>query len=53
MDADWLEAIAFAWLALRTLDGAPGNVPAVTGARAAVPLGGLYQARAGLKLDRE
>lgn len=45
VDADWLEAIAFAWLAMRTINGQSGNVPAVTGARSAVPLGGVYEAR--------
>ena len=41
---DWMEAIAFAWLAKRTLEGLPGNLPSVTGARRAVPLGALYPA---------
>src|SRR3569833_2289212 len=29
----WVEAMAFAWLARQTLSGLPGNLPAVTGAR--------------------
>jgi len=32
VDGDCLEAAAFAWLAARTLNGLPGNEPAVTGA---------------------
>lgn len=39
---DWVEAAAFAWLAMRTLAGLPGNLPSVTGAREAVVLGGIY-----------
>ncbi|MGB5165682.1 MAG: anhydro-N-acetylmuramic acid kinase, partial [Woeseiaceae bacterium] len=39
LDPDWVEAAAFAWLASRTLDGLPGNLPSVTGASAAVVLG--------------
>ena len=36
---DWVEAMAFAWLAKRTLNHQPGNLPSVTGARKAVVLG--------------
>ncbi len=36
---DWVEAMAFAWLARQTVHGLPGNLPSVTGARAAVILG--------------
>ena len=39
---DWVEAMLFAWLAKQTLEGKPGNCPAVTGARNAVVLGGIY-----------
>ena len=42
IDPDWMEAMAFAWLAARRLSGAPGNLPAATGARKAVPLGAIY-----------
>lgn len=42
IDPDWVEATAFAWLARERLAGRPGNVPTVTGAAAAVPLGGVY-----------
>jgi anhydro-N-acetylmuramic acid kinase len=41
---DWVEAAAFAWLARETLAGRPGNLPAVTGARAATVLGAIYPA---------
>lgn len=41
-DPDWVEAVAFAWLARQRLKGEPSNVPSVTGARAAVSLGGVY-----------
>jgi len=43
VDPDWVEAVAFAWLAKQHLEGRPGNVPAVTGAREAVVLGSLFQ----------
>jgi len=44
LPADWVEAVAFAWLARETLAGRPGNLPAVTGAGEAVVLGGVYPA---------
>ncbi len=42
LDPDWIEAMAFAWLARQTLAGLAGNLPSVTGARRAVPLGAIY-----------
>ncbi len=39
-----VEAAAFAWLAARTIDGLPGNLPAVTGARGPRVLGAIYPA---------
>lgn len=42
IDPDWVEALAFAWLAMKTLDHQPGNIPAVTGASEEVILGGVY-----------
>ncbi len=41
---DWVEAFAFAWLARQTLHHAPGNLPAVTGARHHCILGAIYLA---------
>jgi anhydro-N-acetylmuramic acid kinase len=37
-----VEAIAFAWLAMRCLTGQPGNLPAVTGAAGSRILGSIY-----------
>lgn len=42
-DPDFVEAIAFAWLAKQTLDGNSGNLPDVTGASHGVVLGAIYQ----------
>ncbi|MDQ2994002.1 MAG: anhydro-N-acetylmuramic acid kinase [Pseudomonadota bacterium] len=44
ISVDWLEAIAFAWLAKRTLEALPGNIPSATGASTHAILGGIYQA---------
>jgi len=44
IDPDWVEALAFAWLARQTLHHAPGNLPAVTGARGERILGAIYPA---------
>jgi anhydro-N-acetylmuramic acid kinase len=43
INPDWMEAMAFAWLAKQTLEGKPGNLPSVTGAKRAVVLGGVYR----------
>lgn len=40
--ADWVEAVAFAWLAWRTLRGETGSLPEVTGARGPRVLGAIY-----------
>lgn len=42
--ADWIEAMAFAWLAYCCLEGIPGNRPEVTGAKGLRVLGGIYPA---------
>lgn len=39
---EWVEAVAFAWLARETLLGRPGNLPAVTGATRPAVLGAIY-----------
>ena len=41
---DWVEALAFAWLAKQTMAGKTGNLPAVTGAKKAVVLGAIFPA---------
>lgn len=44
ISSDDMEALAFAWLAFRTLSGLPGNLPAVTGAKDFTILGAIYPA---------
>jgi anhydro-N-acetylmuramic acid kinase len=44
VDAEQVEALAFAWLARQTLNSRPGNMPAVTGARGPRVLGAIYRA---------
>ena len=39
---DWVEAIAFAWLAKQTLAGKSSNLPAVTGAKGPRILGAIH-----------
>ncbi|MGH8215726.1 MAG: anhydro-N-acetylmuramic acid kinase [Rhodanobacteraceae bacterium] len=42
LDPDFVEAAGFAWLARARLEGVPGNLPSVTGARGPRVLGGVY-----------
>ncbi|MBZ0087760.1 MAG: anhydro-N-acetylmuramic acid kinase, partial [Thermomonas sp.] len=44
LDPDFIEAMAFAWLAREYLAGRPGNLTAVTGAAGPRVLGALYPA---------
>ena len=44
ISGDDMEALAFAWLAWRTLAGLPGNLPSVTGASEASVLGAIFPA---------
>jgi anhydro-N-acetylmuramic acid kinase len=44
LDPDFVEAMAFAWLARECLAGRPGNLPAVTGARGLRVLGVVHPA---------
>ncbi|WP_435945250.1 anhydro-N-acetylmuramic acid kinase [Dryocola sp. BD586] len=44
ISGDDMEALAFAWLAYRTLSGLPGNLPSVTGACEASVLGAIFPA---------
>jgi len=46
LDPDFVEAMAFAWLARETLGGRPGNLPAVTGARGPRVLGAIHHGAA-------
>ncbi len=44
LDPDYMEAMGFAWLAQRTLDGLAGNLPSVTGAQGPRILGAIHPA---------
>jgi anhydro-N-acetylmuramic acid kinase len=44
VDPDWVEAMAFAWLARQALRGEAGSLPEVTGAQGARVLGAVYPA---------
>lgn len=44
VDPDWVEAMAFAWLARAHTLNQPGNVPSVTGAKRPAVLGGYFPA---------
>ena len=43
-NSDYLEAIAFAFLARQTLLKKPGNIKSATGANEEIILGGIYRA---------
>lgn len=42
---EWIEAMAFAWLAQQIIKGKPGNLSRVTGAKEETILGGIYPGR--------
>jgi anhydro-N-acetylmuramic acid kinase len=42
IDVDWVEAVAFAWLAKQTIENQPSNLPAVTGAKGLRVLGAVF-----------
>jgi anhydro-N-acetylmuramic acid kinase len=42
IDVDWVEAVAFAWLAKQCLENKPSNLPAVTGAKGLRVLGAVF-----------
>jgi anhydro-N-acetylmuramic acid kinase len=44
LDPDWVEAAAFAWLAMRRTQGLTGNLPSVTGASGPAVLGAVHSA---------
>ena len=44
IDVDWVEAVAFAWLAKQTIDNKTSNLPAVTGAKGLRVLGAIHPA---------
>ncbi|MDH5190918.1 MAG: anhydro-N-acetylmuramic acid kinase [Gammaproteobacteria bacterium] len=44
IEPDWIEAIAFAWLARQTRNNLPGNIASVTGAQHDAVLGAIYPA---------
>jgi len=41
VEPDWMEALAFAWFAKRTLENRPANLPSVTGASRPAVLGAI------------
>lgn len=51
--SDWLEAMAFAWIAKQTLEGKCSNLPEVTGAKNPTILGGIYLALSNPDLPSE
>ena len=44
LPADWVEAVAFAWLAKQTMERKKGNLAEVTGAKESTILGAIYPA---------
>ena len=42
VDIDYVEAMAFAWLAFQRMENLPSNMPSVTGASQAVSLGVIF-----------
>lgn len=44
IEPDWVEALAFAWLARQAMHREPGNLPSVTGARGERILGAIHPA---------
>lgn len=42
LSPEWVEPVAFAWLAKMALDGTPASLPTVTGARGSRVLGAIY-----------
>lgn len=42
IDPQWIEAMAFAWLAKQTIEKKSGNLISVTGSKKSVILGGIY-----------
>ena len=44
VDADWVEAAAFSWLAKQTIQKVPSNLPSATGANGFRILGAIYPA---------
>jgi anhydro-N-acetylmuramic acid kinase len=42
LDPEWVEAVAFAWLAMRAINNETGNLPSVTGAGHKVVLGTIH-----------
>lgn len=43
LDPQWVESVAFGWLAMRTMAHRHGNLPEVTGAKGERILGAIYQ----------
>jgi len=48
MNPDYVEAVAFAWLARQTLHHRPGNLPSVTLASTPAILGGIFPGKTGI-----